>query len=155
MTIMIDRKDLDRVIEHCRAEHPYEACGILAGTLRGGERVVVRVYPTRNILRSPTRYQIDPEEQIKIFEEIEGQGLNIIGFYHSHPHFPARPSGIDRGMAYYPGHSYLIISLMGGGVEVGSYVWRDGFEEEDVKIVEQPPPQGGGEDSPPRRASQV
>lgn len=136
MTILFSRVDLNKIIEHCWASYPYEACGILAGLISGEERTVTRIYSTRNMLRSATRYQIDPEEQVGVFEEIEESRLDLIGFYHSHPSFTAQPSGIDEKHAYYPEQSYVIISLIGGEAEVRSYVWRDGFLEEAVRVVE-------------------
>lgn len=118
------------IVEHARQGRPEEICGILGGEYDPDGRSRVRTqYPTDNVAETPrTRYEIDPEEQLAVFERLEGRGEDIVGFYHSHPRGPARPSETDAAAATWPDHSYLIVSLE--PLEVGSWRWRtDGDDE--------------------------
>ncbi len=111
----------DELIRHALAERPNEACGFLGG--RDG--VVERFFPIRNRAKSPVRYEMDPRDQLRAEDEIERDGLEIVGVFHSHPDTPAFPSPTDCTRAYWPardpttgGHSliypgavYVIASL--------------------------------------------
>lgn len=99
---------LSRVIEHARREYPLESCGILAG--KDGK--IVKVYSLENTAKSPSSYLIAPEEQLKVFREVEEAGLELSAIYHSHPRSPAFPSQRDVDYAFYPASLILIISLM-------------------------------------------
>jgi [CysO sulfur-carrier protein]-S-L-cysteine hydrolase len=89
---------------HVEACMPLEACGLLAGH---GE-VVERVMPIRNEAESPTRFRMDPAEQIRAFNELDGQGLDLVGIFHSHPAEVtesaslSQPSATDVAEAAYP-----------------------------------------------------
>lgn len=85
---------------------PEEACGILAGR----RREVLRIIPITNQLHSPVRYLMEPHEQLKAFQLIEAQGLELLAIYHSHPQGPEGPSPTDIAEAYYPEAVYLIWS---------------------------------------------
>ena len=106
---------LDAIIAQCKHEQPIEACGILAGTITQAKNVhaktVTCVYPCSNELNSTTRNKISAEEQYHAFMDIEERGLELIGFYHSHPKGSTTPSVIDKELANYIGYSYLIITL--------------------------------------------
>ncbi len=71
-----------------------------------------RRLPTRNLAGDPNRFLIDPEEHIAARREGRRRGLELVGFYHSHPHSPAVPSATDLAEAAYPGHLYAIVSLV-------------------------------------------
>ena len=98
---------LDRVIEHARQEYPLESCGILAG--KKGK--ISRFYPMGNTEKSSSCYLMEPEEQVRVFQEIEKEGLELSAIYHSHPHTTAFPSQRDVDYAFYPDSLILIISL--------------------------------------------
>jgi proteasome lid subunit RPN8/RPN11 len=103
----------DELFEHALSEAPDEACGILSGAApapEGGR--VLRFYPTKNADRSPYRYRIDPEEQLRVMLEIDDREEVVWGIFHSHTHTPGEPSPTDRELAFYPGALYLIASLM-------------------------------------------
>lgn len=80
------------------SRYPEEACGLVAG--RAGRSM--EVIPVTNILRSPVRYRMAPQEQLEAFERIEARGLELLAIYHSHPHGPDHPSNTDIDEAYYP-----------------------------------------------------
>jgi proteasome lid subunit RPN8/RPN11 len=103
---------VQEMLEHALRDVPDEACGILAGTgpwRDGGQ--AVRFYPTKNAERSPYRYRIDPEQQLRVMLEIDDRNEVVWGIFHSHTHTPAEPSPTDRRLAFYPGALYLIASL--------------------------------------------
>ncbi|QIA27044.1 M67 family metallopeptidase [Thermaerobacter sp. PB12/4term] len=95
------------MLDHARAEAPLEACGIVGG--RQGQPVAF--YPARNADRSPVRYTVDPEDQLRIFTTMEERGEELWAIFHSHPRSPAYPSATDVRYAYYPEAYYLIASL--------------------------------------------
>lgn len=100
---------------------PEEACGMLAGRVA----VVERVLPVTNSLHSPSRFEMDPQEQVNGFLEIEAAGLELLAIYHSHPLGPPFPSPSDQEEFLYPGVLYLIwspagVSLEGWGARVFS-----------------------------------
>ena len=134
MTIVLRRTLLDDIAGHSLNEYPKEACGIMVGELMGKTKVVKHVFKTRNRLSSSSRYEIDPEDQLKVFQEAERLKLEVIGFYHSHPYWEPLPSQVDRSLAFYRGYSYSIYSVFTR--TLGSYVWNgEKFEEEQVKII--------------------
>ncbi|MFB6281091.1 MAG: desampylase [Haloferacaceae archaeon] len=112
-----------------------EVCGVLAGTHGASESTVRAAHPAENVADRPEiRYHIDPEEQFEIVESIEDEGLDVVGFYHSHPAGPPRPSDTDADRATWPDLSYAIVAL-DGYPYLGSWRWRDGaFEQETVRI---------------------
>jgi desampylase len=114
MSIRVSRAALDQVVAHAREAAPAECCGLLLG--RGDE--IVAAVRTRNIAELPTRFLIDPRDHIDGRREARRQGLDVVGFYHSHPCSPAEPSETDRAEAAYPDHVHLIVSLAGAAPDV-------------------------------------
>ena len=104
----LERQFADGMIAHARAETPNECCGILAG-IKGK---VTRLYRAINAEKSPFRYNIDPNDQLHIYKEIEKNGWDFLGIYHSHTHTEAYPSAVDIKIALWPDSIYFIISLM-------------------------------------------
>jgi len=136
--IRIGSRDIDDIISHSENEQPVEACGILAGRIikmNGGVvKEVLKVYRCKNELNSLTEYRINAEEQLKVFDEIDRSGLDLLGFYHSHPYTNSHPSLIDRERGNYFGYSYVIVSLR--PKKVSSWVLEeDGFKEEMISVV--------------------
>lgn len=60
------------------------------------------------------RYVLDPKEILSLEKELRGTGREILGFYHSHPNHPARPSPTDEAQGTWPGYSYVILSIVDG-----------------------------------------
>jgi len=136
--IRIRSRDIDDMISHCEKEQPTEACGILAGRIikMNGDVVkeVLKAYRCKNELNSLTEYRINAEEQLQVFDEIDSSGLDLLGFYHSHPYTNSHPSSIDRERGNYFGYSYVIISLH--PTRVSSWILEeDGFKEEKISVV--------------------
>ena len=107
MPLLAGRHTLQAIIDHARRDAPNECCGLLLGT---GERVEA-VYPARNECESPTEFQIDPEDHFAALHEARERGLEVIGFYHSHPASAAVPSSRDLADASYPDAYYVIASV--------------------------------------------
>lgn len=133
--ITFSREAYDEVVFQAYDGQEQEVCGILAGEFEASESKVESVYPAANAADRPEiRYLIDPEEQLELIERIEDEGLDVAGFYHSHPAGPPRPSDTDADRATWPEMSYVIVAL-DGYPYLGSWRWRDGtFEPELVRV---------------------
>ena len=86
------------MLAHVQREVPLEACGLLAGRRDRVEKVMF----VRNQAQSPTRFVMDPYEQLKAFDWIEANGLELLGIFHSHPAGPETVSATDVAEAAYP-----------------------------------------------------
>jgi len=111
----------DEIVAHARAGLPNEACGILAG-LAGR---VERFFPAESDEPSPYYYRIESRDQIRIMNEIDEAGLDLIGIYHSHTSSPAFPSRTDAEQAFWPDAVYVIVSLASPDADVRGYRIRD------------------------------
>jgi proteasome lid subunit RPN8/RPN11 len=97
----------DDIVSHARETAPAECCGLLIGA---GEAIVEAVR-TRNIAGDPNRFEIDPLDHIRTRRVARSKGLEVLGFYHSHPRSPATPSATDLAEASYPEHVYMIVGV--------------------------------------------
>ena len=118
---MIPAAVRDEIVAHARAGLPNEACGILAGA---GDRVE-RFFPAEPDEPSPFYYRIESRDQIRIMNEIDEAGLDLIGIYHSHTSSPAFPSRTDAEQAFWPDAVYVIVSLASPDADVRGYRIRD------------------------------
>jgi proteasome lid subunit RPN8/RPN11 len=113
---------LEAMVAHARAEAPNECCGVLTG--RDGR--VEGVVPVANADRSPYTYRMDPRELLVVYKQADAQGLEVLGYYHSHPSTPAVPSRTDVARAADPFAVYVIVSLATEPPEVRAYRIADG-----------------------------
>jgi proteasome lid subunit RPN8/RPN11 len=121
--MVVDSAVIDAIVAHARATAPAECCGLLLG--RAGEVLASR--PTRNAAEEPTRrFLIDPKDHVDGRREARARGLEVIGFYHSHPNGAAEPSVTDLAEATYPDHLYAIASLAGTSPELKLFRLHDG-----------------------------
>ncbi len=104
---------------------PQEVCGLLLGYYHADYFQVVEIRPVENILKSPTRYRINPEQQINIFLEMEKLGLELVGIYHSHPNGSEGPSATDIQEAAYPEAVHIILSPNNTGWQAKGFLIRD------------------------------
>jgi proteasome lid subunit RPN8/RPN11 len=109
----VRQEALDVIVAHARAETPAECCGMLVGSGTSIDKAV----RARNIAARPTRFLIDPQDHIDARRAARDDGLEVVGFYHSHPRSPAWPSPTDVTEAAYPDSVHLIVSLEGGAAE--------------------------------------
>jgi len=134
--IKASRDLYDKIVEHAKAAYPHECCGVLAGDFGTGEvRVVAEVHPLKNLNteRANDRYEIDPAELLKIEKDVATRKLDVLGFYHSHPDHPSRPSQFDRDRGW-PDYSYIIVAVE-GGVKTWAQSWT--FTEMDAPFGEE------------------
>jgi proteasome lid subunit RPN8/RPN11 len=125
---------------HGEETYPYECCGVLLGrSLEGANQVeeVVRAGNTRTD-SAHNRYQISPLELIRAQREGRERGLDIVGFYHSHPDHPAQWSKTDFAEAHWIGCSYVITSVQAGHAEETNAFLLSGSSEEDKHFEDQP-----------------
>jgi proteasome lid subunit RPN8/RPN11 len=120
------------LIALARAALPNEACGLLAGEIRGEEKIVLAVYGLKNIDESPEHFSMAPEDQFAVIADIRKKGLSLLGNFHSHPATPARPSEEDIRLAFDPSLSYAIISLADTEPVLKSFTIREGMISEDL-----------------------
>lgn len=119
------------MLAHARLEFPIEACGILGG--EGG--LVSEYHPVPNLKASPEHFLMDPRRQIAVMRSLEERGLELLAFFHSHPHGPAAPSAEDIRLAFYPEVATLIISLADVGAPVlRAFLIREGAARE-VEVI--------------------
>jgi len=154
--LRIAARPLEAILAHARAGHPFEVCGVLLGRTDAGVVVVTDVVAVANQERAAprVRYEIAPEDLLRLQREARAAGLDIAGFYHSHPDHPARPSETDRRMAaegLSNGVVHMVVHVDGSGHAVPSaWVFRDAsqaFEEEPLEVALP----GGGEGIEERR----
>jgi proteasome lid subunit RPN8/RPN11 len=140
MALQIDRAQVEQLRQHVEGTYPYEGGGLLIGRIdEQGRKIVTEVKPFAN-----QRAIEDQHNRILITDEMyrEGEayaddhGLLLVGFFHSHPDRPARPSEFDREHAL-PWWSYVIVSVQQGRTaDVLSWQLREdrsGFDAEEIK----------------------
>jgi proteasome lid subunit RPN8/RPN11 len=141
--VRIREEHLRAIEDHARRGYPDEVCGVLVGD-RGAEVIIEAVIPVANQEREAprVRYQIAPEDLLRIQRESRALRQDIVGFYHSHPDHPARPSETDRRIAaegLSDGVVHIVVSADGAGSTVPSaWVFRDAaqaFEDEPLAVV--------------------
>jgi [CysO sulfur-carrier protein]-S-L-cysteine hydrolase len=114
----------EAMLAHARSELPNEACGLVAGSLADGRATTF--HPARNAEASPLRYNVHPEDLVRIVFEIEDAGEDLVGIFHSHVRSPAVPSATDRRAAQYPGVFYVLATLADPGADAAEAMraWR-------------------------------
>lgn len=127
----------DAIVAHARADHPDEACGVVAGGL-GSDRPE-RFVPMENAERSPTFYRFDSREQLRVWRDMDDRDEEPVILYHSHTSTEAYPSRTDIAYASEPTAHYVLVSTreeLGADVELRSYRIVDGVvTEESVELV--------------------
>jgi len=104
---VLERQYADEIIAQAREEAPNECCGVLAG--RDGR--VEKLFRAVNAEKSPYRYNVDPQDLLRIYRECDANGWDFLAIYHSHTHTEAYPSPTDARLAAWPDSIYIIVSL--------------------------------------------
>lgn len=110
--IKLTKNDFDKILAHAVKELPDEACGLIAGTIDGGNKEIKKVYLLTNIDHSNEHFSLDPKEQLEAIKDMRKNGFVPLGNWHSHPESPSRPSDEDKRLAFDSKASYMILSLM-------------------------------------------
>jgi [CysO sulfur-carrier protein]-S-L-cysteine hydrolase len=132
--LTLDSATYDAIVAHARADHPDEACGLVA--LRDGRPT--RVIPMTNVERSPTFYVMDSGELFQAFRSMRDNGEDDEEFviYHSHTATEAYPSRTDVSIAAYPDAHYVLVSTRSPDeVELRSYRIVDGVVTEEEVVL--------------------
>jgi proteasome lid subunit RPN8/RPN11 len=131
----IDEAIRDAILAHARADHPDEACGVVAGPI-GSDRPV-RFIPMANAARSTTFYEFDSMDLLKLYREMDDHDEVPVVVYHSHTATEAYPSRTDVSYASEPDAHYVLVSTREpDSYEFRSYRIIDGeITEEPVKVI--------------------
>jgi [CysO sulfur-carrier protein]-S-L-cysteine hydrolase len=126
---------VDEIVAHARRDHPDEACGVVAGPVGSGRPQ--RFVPMLNAARSPTFYEFDSLDLLKLYRDMDERDEEPVIVYHSHTGTQAYPSRTDVAYASEPGAHYVLVSTQEPDtVEFRSYRIVDGIvTEEEVKVV--------------------
>jgi proteasome lid subunit RPN8/RPN11 len=123
----------DAIVAHARADHPDEACGIVAGP-EGSDRPE-RFVPMLNAARSPTFYEFDSADLLALYRDLDARDEEPVIVYHSHTATEAYPSRTDIGYANEPGAHYVLVSTA-EEFQFRSFRIVDGqVTEEEVTVV--------------------
>ena len=135
--IKLSRSDYEKILAHAEKELPDEACGLIAGTIEGGDKLIKKVYLLTNTDHSNEHFSMDPKEQLAAIKDMRANGLVPLGNWHSHPESPSRPSEEDKRLAYDSKASYMILSLMDRSTPVLNSFHISGAdaEKEQLEII--------------------
>lgn len=159
--IRLSKANLEAIRQHGAQDYPRECVGVLLGKLEGDKRIVEEVRPLPNtfdpsweaqvreekgvqpqaaaIPGQERRYLVAPDTMFRLMREERATGVKVIGFYHSHPDHPARPSVYDRDWAS-PWYIYCILSVQHGQPKEFT-AWQlneagDAFVEEKIEVFD-------------------
>ena len=140
MSLILTRALYDDLRAHGEATYPNECCGILLGRADADAvrvATLVRAGNTRTD-SAHNRYHIAPEELIAAQRQARNSGLDIVGFYHSHPDHPAQYSTTDFAEAHWFGCAYVITAVEKGASKITNSFLLTGTGEEDKAFANQP-----------------
>jgi proteasome lid subunit RPN8/RPN11 len=131
MVLTLNHAQMEAIHRHAAQDYPFECCGVMLGKADGVGKAVSEIVPLKNLRHDPARarewlpqddpsresgrnrFFIDPLDQLQVEKDARARGLDVLGYYHSHPDHPARPSIYDREHAW-PRYSYVIVSVERG-----------------------------------------
>jgi len=137
---------MQAIVAHALTGYPFEVCGVLLGRNHSPAESAARVEKVIPVANRETeaprvRFQIAPEDLVRIQREGRDEGREVLGYYHSHPDHPARPSETDRRIAaegLSDGVIHVVVGVEGGlHAEPTAWVFRDrtqAFEKEPVEV---------------------
>ena len=137
--LKISRHLVDDMVAHARADHPDEACGVIAGPINSD--LPTRFVPMLNAARSPTFYEFDSTDLLRLYRDMDDRDEVPVVIYHSHTATEAYPSRTDIALASEPDAHYVLISTRETGSQEGPFELRsfrivDGeVAEEEVLVV--------------------
>lgn len=140
--LQISYADYEALRAHGEETYPHECCGVLLGKNEPGTVATNRVHQLVRAGNTRTdsahnRYNIAPQELVKIQRQARGLGLDIVGFYHSHPDHPAQWSPTDYAEAHWLTCSYIITSVEKGKAVLTNSFLLTGTTEENKKFEDE------------------
>ena len=125
MTLRLPGTLVEEIRRQGELAYPSECCGILAGRMGDTREIQQLVSMPNRRTDDPHRYLIAPDDLRRLEQEVRAAGDEIVGYYHSHPDHPARPSAFDTEHAW-PWYSYVIVRVdRGRGADLASWVLDD------------------------------
>ncbi len=109
--IKLPKEFYEQILAHAKKELPNEACGLIAGVIEDGNKIIKKVYLLTNVDHSNEHFSLDPKEHLAAIKDMRANQIAPLGNWHSHPESPSRPSEEDKRLAYDPKASYMILSL--------------------------------------------
>lgn len=128
--LRISRKELDLIQMELEANKPYEACGVLIGTVNGTAANVEKILTVKNVKRTRRSFELDSMQFYNAWNDAEKSGKEIIGIYHTHPLSSAVPSLWDKETM----ENAPSVWLIAGDDGIRAYVWENGVRS--VRISE-------------------
>ena len=138
--IRLKSADIEEIKQIAQKTYPHECCGVMVGSVENGVKTVTQLIPAENQRTdSPAnRYLITPDLLNELEKKLKGTDRAIVGFFHSHPDVPARPSTYDQDHAW-PWYSYVIVSVNRGQAgEIHNWKLRDdrsAFDAEKMELL--------------------
>jgi proteasome lid subunit RPN8/RPN11 len=136
--IVVTTEQLSAMREHGERDYPYECCGLMLGQFVDGRKQVLETYSISNAREEEAkrnRFLIRPEELMRGEKYARDKGLDVVGFYHSHPDDVAVPSQYDLEHAW-PTYSYIVMAVeKGQAADLRSWEMeadRSRFNEEEI-----------------------
>ena len=133
--IKLNKADFEKILAHAKAEAPIEACGLIAGRIEDGNKLIDKVYILTNVDHAEEHFTLDPKEQLAAVKDMRANGLVPLGNWHSHPVSPSRPTQEDKRLAYDSRASYLILSLMDENAPVLNSFHIEGDDAQKEELV--------------------
>jgi proteasome lid subunit RPN8/RPN11 len=140
MPLRIPRPLYDQLRAHGEETYPHECCGILLGKSTDADLQVIEILRAGNTCTDSAhnRYNIAPQELIAAQRQARKSGLDIVGFYHSHPDHPAQWSPTDFAEAHWFGCAYVITAIEKGHAALTNSFLLAGTTEDDKTFTDQP-----------------
>ncbi len=139
MTTTITPALQTRLFEHLRGAYPNEGGGLLIGTTDGDTLIVEDIAEAENTFPTEEQFHrmgLAPDFWAKVEDDADERGLQIVGFYHSHPDSPAQPSEYDLSHAF-PNLAYIIVSVQAGQVDhVNNWRLREDRSQFDADLLD-------------------
>ena len=132
--LQISQDLVDKLLAHAWADHPDEACGVIAGS--AGSDIPTRFIPMVNAARSPTFYEFDSADLLKLYRDLDANDEDPVVIYHSHTSTQAYPSRTDIAYAAEPSAHYVLVSTRETGNDEGPYELRS-FRIVDGEVTEE------------------
>lgn len=138
--IRLQSADIEEIKQIAQKTYPHECCGVMVGSVENGVKTVTQLIPAENQRTdSPAnRYLITPDLLNELEKKLKGTDRAIVGFFHSHPDVPARPSTYDQDHAW-PWYSYVIVSVNKGQAgEIHNWKLKDdrsAFDAEKMELL--------------------
>jgi len=139
--ISVSEDQFSAMRAHGERDYPYECCGLMLGRFNHGSKQVLEIYPISNAREEEAkrnRFLIRPEELMRGEKHAREKGLDVVGFYHSHPDDVAVPSQYDLEHAW-PTYSYIVMAVQQGrAADLRSWEMESDRSRFNEEIINQP-----------------